>query len=111
MANCQRGVIGRSGVRGRQGPFTPNPLPAGEGVRAGERLTYYASVGVTARVRISPNSFFSFFQDSPPSVLIDVAIEARRSDHVGPLRVCREPVDDRVRLYGQLDGLPRYHRP
>src|SRR5207237_10362317 len=38
---------------------------------------------------------------------VDVAIEARRSDNVGPLRVRREPVDDRIRLYWQLNGLPR----
>src|SRR4029453_12243454 len=38
---------------------------------------------------------------------VDVAIEAGRSNYVGPLRVCCEPVDDRVCLYGQLDGLPR----
>ena len=32
---------------------------------------------------------------SPVCTHVDVAIEARRSDYVGPLRVC-EPVDDRV---------------
>src|SRR4051794_7829462 len=56
-----------------------------------------------------PELFLQFVPGfSPVRTHVDIAIEASRSNHIGPLRVRSKPVDDRVRLYWQLDGLPRF---
>src|SRR5437870_11685838 len=137
MANCQRGVIVRSGARGRQKPLTPtlsqreggtlNCAPSADAVAGnGRPLSWAPSAGAVAggggeaemsRLRVGrchrqganlPELLLQFVPGlSAVCTHVDVAIEARRSDDVGPLRVRREPVDDRVRLHWQLGGLPR----
>src|SRR5439155_17846433 len=121
MANCQHGVIARSGARGRQGPLTPTLSQ-----RVGRPLSWAPSADAVAggggeaemrRLRVGrchrqganlPELLLQFVPGlSAVCTHVDVAIEARRSDDVGPLRVRREPVDDRVRLHWQLGGLPR----
>src|SRR5262249_24086380 len=75
--------------------FNKPPLvsPGGGGVEMG-RLRVG---GCHCQGANPPELFLQFVPGfSPIRTHVDVAIEARRSDHIGTLRVCCEPVDDRV---------------
>ena len=91
--------------RGRQGTLTPT-LSRRERAWSGDEPTTRQSVSPPGCESL--RTLLQFLPGfSSVCTHVDVAIEARRSDYVGPLRVRREPVDDRVWLYWQLDGLPR----